>query len=84
MAGLKECLAGPLLPEDDGVEEVHWRFAGFREGNCVESCVPCMTRYLSVYERPGVLIQTPPRRSKFNRELSGENAHGLVTRTLFV
>ena len=49
MGGIGECTVRPLLSEDDEVEEIHRRFAGFREGYCVDSCLTDMTRFFSVY-----------------------------------
>ena len=39
MARLRECSFGPLHPQDEEVTEVCLRYAGFREGSLVESCL---------------------------------------------
>ena len=50
MHGIGECIVGSVLPDEDRVEEIHRRFAGFREGNGVESCLTyTTTKYFSVY-----------------------------------
>ena len=45
MAGLGECAFGPCHPEDEEVTEVRLQYGGFREGDLVESCLSCTTRY---------------------------------------
>ena len=81
MTGMGKCTVGDLHPVDEEVAEIHRRFAGFREGNGIGSCT---TRYCSLYERPGILVQYPLRRHKPILELRGVNALDLVTHTLFV
>ena len=51
MAGLGECDVGPLHPEDKEVTEVRLRYAGFREGDRVESYLKYTTRYISFFVR---------------------------------
>ena len=65
---------GPLHPEDEEVTEVRLRYAGFREGDLMESC-------FSLYERPGILVQNPFRNPKYIAELASENVLGLVSRS---
>lgn len=47
IAGLGECDVGPLDPKDDEVTEVHPRYAGFRDGDPVDSCLLYTTRFFS-------------------------------------
>ena len=84
MAGLGECAFGPLHPEDVEVMEGRLWYAGFREGDLVESCLSYTTIYFSLYERPGILVLNPFRGVKSIADLAGENVLGLVSRSLFI
>ena len=84
MAGLGECAFGLLHPEDEEVTEVRLRYAGFREGDIVESCLSYNTRYFSLYEPPGILDQNPFRGAKSIIELAGKNILGPVSWSLFI
>ena len=54
MCGVGECRIGVRLPE---VLQMRRRFAGFREGDSIESCLIYTTRYFSLYERRGILVE---------------------------
>ena len=86
MAGLGECpiIISPLHPEDKEIAEIRLRYSGYREGPGRESCLTYTTRYFSLYERPGVLVQNPFRAAKSIAELGEENVLGLISRTLFI
>ena len=83
MAGLRECSFGTLYPDEE-VTEVWLRYTGFMEGDLVESCLSYTTRYFSLYERPGILVQNPFRRAKHIAELADENFLGFMSRSLFI
>ena len=78
MTGLGTCDVEPLHPEDEEVTEVRLQYADFREGDRVDSCLTYNTRYLSLYEPPGILIQNPFWSPKSIVELGRENAFGLI------
>ena len=78
MVGLGERSFGPLHPEDEEVTEIRLQYAGFREGHLVESSLSYTTRYFSLYERSGILVQNSIRHAKYIAEL------GVVSRSLFV
>ena len=59
MAGLGVCDVEQLHAEDEEVTEVRLRYAGFRKGDRVDSCLTYTTRYVSLYEWPGILVQNP-------------------------
>ena len=61
MSGVGECRIGVRLPEDSEVLQMRRRFAGFREGDSIESCLIYTMRYFSLYERPGILVENPFR-----------------------
>ena len=63
---------------------MHRRYAGFREGGRVDSCLTYTTEYFSLYERSGILIQNPFRSPKSIVELGRENALCLISRHWFV
>ena len=84
MAGLGMCAFGPLYPEDEEVTEVRLRYAGFREGDLVESSSSYTTTYFSLYDRPGVLFQNSFRSPRSTAELAIENVLGLVSWSLFL
>ena len=60
------------------------RFAGFREGDSIESSLMYTSRYFSRYERAGILVETPFRKAKSIFELSRENVFALVSRCLYL
>ena len=64
MAGLGERSFDPLHPEAEEVTEIRLRYAGFREGDLVESSLSYTTRFFLLYEHPGILVQNPFRRAK--------------------
>ena len=84
MSGVGECGIGVRLPEDSEVMQMRRRFAGFRKGDSIESCLIYTTRYFSLCERPGILVENPFRRPKSILELSKENIFAVVTRSLYV
>ena len=84
MAGLGEYASGPLHPENEEISEVRLRYAGFREGDLVESSISYTTRYFSLYERRGIFVQNLFRGAKSIAELAGENVLELVSRSLFI
>ena len=84
MTGLGERFFDPLHPEYEEVTEIRLRYAGFREGDPVESSLSYTTRYFSLYERPGILVQNPFRHAKSTAELAEENVLGVVSRSLFI
>ena len=84
MAGLGERSFGPLRPEDEEVTEIRLRYVRFRKGDLVEFSLSYTTRYFSLYERPGNLVQNPFRRSKSIADLAEENVLGVVSRSLFI
>ena len=69
MTGLGECIVGPLHPKDEEVTEVRLRYAGFREGDQVDSCLT----YTNSLRSPKPIV-----------ELGKENALGLISWSLFV
>ena len=84
MAGLGERSFDPLHPADEEVTEIRLRYAGFREGDFVESSLSYTTPYFLLYERPEILVQYPFRRAKSIAELVEENVLGVVSRSLFI
>ena len=60
------------------------RFAGFREGDSVESSLIYTSRYFSHYESAGIMVENPFRKAKSILELSQENVFALVSRSLYV
>ena len=55
MSGVGECHFGVRLSEDSEVLQMQRWFAGFREGDSIESSLIYTSRYFSRYERAGVL-----------------------------
>ena len=84
MGGLGERSFGPLHPEGEEATEVRLRYSGFREGDFADSSLTYTTRYFSLYERPGILIENPFRRAKSIAELAQENVLGIISRSLFI
>ena len=84
MAGLGECPFGPLHPEDEESTAIRLRYSGYSEGAGSDSCLTYTSRYFSLYERPGVLVENPFRTSKSIAELGEENVLGLISRTLLI
>ena len=68
MSGVGECRIGVRLPEDSEVLQMQRRFAGFRKGDSIESCLIYTTWYFSLYKRPGILVENPFRRPKSTLE----------------
>ena len=56
MAGLGECAFDPMHLEGEEVKEIRLRYAGFRKGDLMESCLSNTTRYFSLHECPGILV----------------------------
>ena len=79
MAGLGECPFGPLHPEDEEATEIRLRYSGYREGAGSDSCLTYTSRYFSLYERPGILVENPFRTAKSIAELGEENDLGLIS-----
>ena len=82
MSGVWECHFGARLPEDSEVLQMRRWFAGFREGDSIESSLIYTSRYFSRSERAGILVESPFRKAKCILELSQENVFALVSRTL--
>ena len=76
VAGLGKCHFGPLHPE---ATEIRLRYSGYREGAGSDSCLTYTSRYFSLYERPGILVENPFRTAKSIAELGEENDLGLIS-----
>ena len=50
----------------------------------MDSCLSYTTRYFSLYERPGIVVQNSISSPKCITELAGENVLELVSRSLFI
>ena len=70
IVGLDECNVGSLHPKDEEITMRLW-YAGYREGDRVNSRLTYTTRYFSLYERPCILIQNPFKSPKSIVELGG-------------
>ena len=75
-AGLGECPFGHLHPEDEDVARIRLSYAGYRDGDETDSCLSYTSRYFSLDERPGILVQNPFRTPKSIAELGEENVWG--------
>ena len=84
IVGLGECPFGPLHPEDEEAAGIRLRYSGYRKGAVSDSCLNYTSRYFSLYERPGILVENPFRTAQSIAELSDENILGLISRTLFI
>ena len=60
MSGVGECHFGARLPEGSEVLQMRRRFAGFREGDSIESSLIYTTRYFSRYELAAILERLRP------------------------
>ena len=70
MSGVGECHFGVRLPEDSEVLQMQRRFAGFREGDSIESSLIYTSRYFSRYERAGIMVENPFRKPRASSSLA--------------
>ena len=84
MSEVGKCHFGVRLPEDSEVLQMLRRFAGFSEGDSIESSLIYTSRYFSRYERAGILVENQFRKAKSIFVLSQEHVFALVSRSLYV